>query len=350
MGIFILHFMDVKRNTAIKALRKDKNMCTAITYHSGDFYFGRTLDHEVSFGEQVVITPRNYPFSFLNHGKISSHYAIIGMACVVNNYPLYYEATNEAGLAMAGLNFVGNAFYSPKGEGVYNLAQYEFIPWVLGRCKDLNQAKKEIAQICLVDTPFSSDMPATQLHWIVADGNGAIVVEYTQTGLHIYDNPAGVLANNPPFPLQMFSLNNYMHLSPKSPDNTFAPELPLQEYCKGMGAIGLPGDWSSQSRFVRAAYVVANSTPADTEEARVNQFFHMINTVDQVKGCTDLGNGKYEMTLYASCCNTDKGIYYYTTYGNHQITAVDMKSEDLEQKTLICYPLQQTENILFANK
>ena len=325
-------------------------MCTAIAHYDRDFYFGRTLDYEMSYGEQVVITPRNYPLQFTNQLPMQTHYAIIGMAHVARDYPLYYEAANEVGLAMAGLNFVGNACYSAAPAGEYNLAQWEFIPFVLGRCDTLNKAREEIGRVCLLDTPFDRSLPAAQLHWIVADKTGAIVVEYTADGLHIYDDPAGVLTNNPPFPQQVFALNNYMHLSPKSPQNTFASNLPLQEYCKGMGAIGLPGDNSSQSRFVRAAFVRANSVAPDSEEDRVTQFFHMMGAVEQVRGCTDLGDNKYEITLYTSCCNVSRGIYYYTTYTNQRITAVQLQGENLDSKSLICYPLQHRQDILTVNQ
>ena len=91
-------------------------MCTAITYNNEDFYFGRTLDYEFSYGEKITITPRNYNFKYKNKENISNHYAIIGMAHIANDYPLYYEAVNEQGLGIAGLNFVGNAYYNDKIE------------------------------------------------------------------------------------------------------------------------------------------------------------------------------------------------------------------------------------------
>lgn len=105
-------------------------MCTAVTYKTKDFYFGRTLDYEISYNEEVVITPRNYPFHFKEKGSINNHYAIIGMATVIGNYPLYYDAINEKGLGIAGLNFVGNTVYNDKTLGKDNITQFEFIPWI----------------------------------------------------------------------------------------------------------------------------------------------------------------------------------------------------------------------------
>ena len=324
-------------------------MCTAATYQTRDFYMGRTLDYEFSYGDQITVTPRNYPFSFLHMPSLSHHYAMIGMACVMDDYPLYYEAFNEKGLGIAGLNFVGNAVYfDPKPEKD-NIAQFELIPWILGTCASLAEAKESLSRINLISTPFKKNLPLAQLHWIIADASGAITVESTADGLHVYDNPVGVLTNNPPFPMQMFSLNNYLHLSPKQPENHFSEQLPLQTYSRGMGALGLPGDLSSSSRFAKVAFTKMNSRSGDSELESVSQFFHILGSVDQQRGCCEVAENKYEITLYTSCCNAIKGIYYYNTYENHQINAVDMHRENLDTTALIRYPVLETQNILFQN-
>lgn len=217
-------------------------MCTAATYQTKDFYFGRTLDYEFSYGDQIAITPRNYPFSFRHAGEMNTHYAIIGMAHVAGNYPLYYDAINEKGVGMAGLNFVGNAAYADVTSDRDNVAQFEFIPWILSQCATLSEVQTLLERMTLVDTPFSEQFPLAQLHWIISDKTGSITVESMADGLHIYENPVGVLTNNPPFPQQMFQLNNFMHLSPKQPVNTFSDNLALTAYSRGMGALGLPGE------------------------------------------------------------------------------------------------------------
>ncbi|MGN0173633.1 MAG: choloylglycine hydrolase [Acutalibacteraceae bacterium] len=320
-------------------------MCTAATYKTKDFYFGRTLDYEFSYGDEVTITPRNYAIDFRHMGEIKSHYAMIGMACNAADYPLYYDAVNEKGLGMAGLNFVGNAFYKSLEQGKENIAQFEFIPWILSQCATVKEAIALIEKMNLVDTPFSEELPLAQLHWIIADCNDAVTVESVKDGIHIYENPVGVLTNNPPFEEQMFQLNNYMNLSPKSPKNLFSDKLSLQAYSRGMGALGLPGDLSSQSRFVRVAFTKMNSVSGSTESESVSQFFHILGSVDQQRGCCEVSDGKYEITIYTSCCNADKGIYYYTSYDNHQITAVDMNKEDLDGNSLIRYELIKGEQI-----
>ena len=138
-------------------------------------------------------------------------------------------------------------------------------------------------------------------------------------------------------------------MSNESPKNKFADGLELQQYSRGMGAIGLPGDLSSQSRFVRASFVKMNSVSGESENESVSQFFHILNSVEQQRGCCKLGDGKYEITIYTSCCNATKGIYYYTTYDNHQITAVDMNKEDLNGKEIIRYSLVKGEHINYQN-
>lgn len=324
-------------------------MCTAVTYQTKDFYFGRTLDYEFSYGEEIVITPRRYPFQFRHMEERKEHYAMIGMAHVATDYPLYYEAVNEKGLGVAGLNFVGNAQYGKVTEGKQNVASFELIPWLLGSCESVKQVRDALSQINIVDTAFHEKLPPSPLHWLIADSNEAITVEAVKEGLKVYDNPVGVLTNNPPFAQQMFQLNQYQSLSPRQPENHFAKGVSLALYSRGMGAIGLPGDLSSTSRFVRAAFTKMNSKSGTSEEESVGQFFAILGCVAQQKGCCEVADGKYEYTIYTSCCNANRGIYYYTTYTNHQITAVDMHQEELDSEKLISYPVCQKEQIYYQN-
>ena len=131
--------------------------------------------------------------------------------------------------------------------------------------------------------------------------------------------------------------------------NRFSEKMDLKPYCLGMGGLGLPGDLSSASRFVKAAFTKMNSVSGDSESESLSQFFHILAAVEQQRGCAKDENGQYEMTIYSSCCNTDRGIYYYTTYENRQITGVDMYKEDLEGCRLISYPLIQGQQINMQN-
>lgn len=324
-------------------------MCTAATYQTKDFYFGRNLDYEFPYGEEVTVTPRNYPFRFRHMPELTRHYAMVGMAHVQEGYPLYYDAVNEKGLCIAGLNFVGNAVYGKSQEGKDNVAQFELIPWLLGKCGSVKEAKALLDRIQITDTPFSPQLPIGQLHWLLADREDCLVLESMADGLHVYENPVGVLTNNPPFPMQLFALRNYAALSPDTPENRFAPALDLAPYSRGMGAMGLPGDLSSQSRFVRAAFTRMNARSGEGEGESVSQFFHILGSVEQQRGCCHLEGGKYEITLYSSCCNADRGIYYYTTYENSRISAVDLHRTELESRDLSRYPLTKGPDICWQN-
>lgn len=317
-------------------------MCTAVTYQTKDHYFGRTLDLEYSYNEQVVVTPRNFSWKFRAVEQMASHYAMIGMAMVAENYPLYYEAANEHGLAMAGLNFPGNAHYFDKIPGKDNVTPFEFIPWILGQCKDLTEARGLLEKINLCNIPFSEEFPLSPLHWIIADCSGAITVESMADGLKIHQNPVGVLTNNPPFDYHMTHLCDYLNLTHLPPENRFG-NIDLLPYSRGMGAIGLPGDLSSASRFVRAAFVKLNSVSGEGEKESISQFFHILGSVEQQRGCAQMPDGRYEITHYTSCINTDKGIYYYTTYDNSCISAVNMRICDLDGTALHVYPLEKNQ-------
>jgi choloylglycine hydrolase len=296
-----------------------------------------------------VVTPRNFPFHFRHMGSLPSHYAIIGMATVAGGYPLYYDATNEKGLSIAGLNFPGNADYKPLAEGKDNVATFELIPWLLGQCATVEEAKDYLTRMNLADTPFSPQFPVSPLHWIIADRDCAITVESVREGIRIYDNPVGILTNNPPFDYQMTNLTNYMSLSTEPPENHFSDQLNLTPYSRGMGMLGMPGDLSSASRFVRAAFTKLHSISGTSESESISQFFHILGSVAQQRGCVHMGEGKYEITIYTSCCNTDRGIYYYTTYENSQITGVDMHRENLDGQQLSRYPLITGQQIHMQN-
>lgn len=336
-------------------------MCTAATYKTKNSYFGRNLDYDISYGETAVIIPRNFPFHYREAGIQDSHYAIIGITCIAEipaqyltanqpkDYPLLYDAINEKGLGMAGLNFAGNAVYHDHIDGKDNIAQFEIIPWVLGQCATVAEARDLLSRINFRNTDFSKQLPIAELHWIIADTEESIVVEAVADGIKIYDNPVGILTNNPTFNEQLFNLNNYMALSATSPENRFLPGYDLKEYSRGMGAIGLPGDLSSQSRFVKATFTKFHSLSADNEMSSVSQFFHILHSVDQQNGCCDLGDNRYERTLYSSCYNLQQGIFYYTTYNNHQISAINLHNVNLDAKELFRYPIIEIEQINYQN-
>lgn len=323
-------------------------MCTALRFVGDGVYFGRTLDNGKSYREQVIIVPRRRALVFSECGELGAHYAIIGMGIVHDGTALFFEACNERGLFMAGLNFVGNAVFGTVKNCADNICVHEFIPWVLAKCATVDEARRLLSRINLIDTA-PPDLSVAQLHFMIADGVEAITVESTADGLHVYDNPVGVLTNNPPFPMQMFNLNNYMTVSPKPPCNNFCTKLDLVRYSHGLGAFGLPGDTSSQSRFVRACFLSLNSPPTVGTENSVGQFFHIMDGVGQVRGSCLMPDGDYETTLYTTCFDGKRGVMYYTTYYNRRICAVDMHAVDLDGCSIVRYPLIRGEQIFAQN-
>ncbi len=308
-------------------------MCTAVSW---GVYFGRNLDLERGYGEKVVITPRNFVFQKGFPKPLKSHYALIGMAAVMDNYPLYFEATNEKGLSMAGLNFPENAVYFDADPKKDNIPPYALIPWVLGQCANLEEVRQLLKKLNLTNENFSETLPLSPLHFLISDQTGCLVVESVGEGLKLYDNPFGVLTNNPPFPYHRLHLNDFMALHAGAADNRFDEKLPLHNYSLGMGALGLPGDFSSASRFIRAFFVKENSAPGESETEKVTHFFHILQSVAMPKGCVWTKNG-YEYTRYTSCCNAERGIYYYTTYENLQPTAVYLHGVALDTPQLYAY-------------
>lgn len=317
-------------------------MCTAFTFHNDALYFGRNMDLEYEFGESVVITPRHYGIATKACGTISTHYAMMGMANVTSHYPLYAEAVNERGLCMAGLNFPGNARYLSKAEVTKQpVTPYELILYVLGTCATLAEARALLAKLDLVAIPFLPSLPLASLHWLISDASGSLTVEPTPSGLRVYENPHGVLTNNPPFPFHLDNVRQYLHLSAGSPENHFSPALPLTPFCQGAGAIGLPGDFSSASRFVKTLFCRENSHCDQTEAACVAQVFHILDAVALVRGTVITPEGKMGITTYSCCIDVKAGIYYYKTYENSQITKIQLTEERMEQRDLICFPLRK---------
>lgn len=314
-------------------------MCTAVNYNN---YFGRNLDYEHKFGEEAVIVPKNFPLPFRFAPTLSSHPAIIGIAKIIDSYPLFFDGMNEKGVACAGLNFVGYAHYNKEVKGKINIPSFEFIPYILTHAESVLCAKELLKEINITSTPFSKDIPPSQLHFIISDKESSLAVESTKEGLKVYDNPVEVLTNNPEFPWHMTNLSLYLNLTSSYPENRFSKALPLSPFSRGMGAMGIPGDLSSPSRFIRGAFARENAV-CDS----IGDFFHILSTTKQILGISKTEGGKDEMTEYSSAYDRERFILYYTTYTNRQITAIDTKKYDLNGHTLLSFPLKREENIMF---
>ena len=298
-------------------------MCTAINTNNNLHLFGRTLDFEHSFGQEIVSTPRNYM-----QGDITCTYSIIGAAKAVGDAILFFDGMNEKGLCGAALNFPGYAVYHPEREGMTNLASYQLLPYILGRCESVKEARLILEKTSITPKSFSSDMPSTPLHWIFADRGEAITVESLKDGLKIYENPLGILTNSPTFDYHMIRLADYMNMTADYPENSLTA-CTLSHYSRGMGAIGLPGDFSSSSRFVRAAFLLKNTKFGETD---ADSFFHIMDSLSGPDGCVRTVSGEPVRTIYTSCACTNDLTYRYTTYENRSIREVRLDPTDKKMK------------------
>lgn len=272
------------------------------------------------------------------------------MALVQDNYPLYFDGANEKGLGMAGLNFDGPAHYFPEQAGKQNVTPFELIPYVLGQCATVAEAKELLKDVSLINIDFSDKLVLSPLHWLVADKSGAaIVVESTKAGLHVYDNPVGVLTNNPEFPQQLQNLANYQSISPANPANTLSAKLSLPVYSRGLGSHFLPGGMDSESRFVKVAFTKENAPVGKTEDENVVNYFHILHSVEQQKGLDEVAPNTFEYTIYSDGVDLTTGTFYYTTYTNNQINAVKMPKDKLDQGQLLTFDVQEKSAVNYQN-
>lgn len=324
-------------------------MCTAIHWKSNFSYFGRNLDIDRDYGEAVTVAGRHFPFLFRNQTFMEDHYAMMGMAKVSESYPLFFDAVNENGLSIAGLDFPDNAVYHDYVPGKYNITPFELIPWILCQCKSVAESIELLKDCSIWACPFNEELPLSPLHWLLADEKECVVLEPLENGLTIVSNPVGVLTNNPPFSYHMYHMTEYLNLTSSHPVNRFSNKIHLKPFSYGMGGIGLPGDLSSSSRFIKASFSSLNAEKGKNEAEDITQFFHLLDSVNQTKGLNRMKNGIAEYTKYSACCNMNTGVYYYTTYGSRTVAAVTMRNTDLCSAELITFPLICDQQINYQN-
>ncbi|MGL4798574.1 MAG: choloylglycine hydrolase, partial [Cellulosilyticaceae bacterium] len=313
---------------------------------------GRNMDLEYNFNQHVTLVPRQFKWTNVVTGDANTtQHAILGMASVVNDHPLFADGFNEKGLACAGLNFPGYAYYEPEvQEDKVNLGPYDLMLWILGQFERVADVKEAMTRIDLIAKPFAEGLPLATLHWMVTDRNGeSIVIEKTKEGLKVYDNTVGVLTNSPTFDWHLTNLRQYIGLQSTQPDSAIWDKANLTPLGQGVGLHGLPGDFSPASRFVRTAYLKSHAAFINTLDEGVAEFFHILANVAMVCGAVTTPEGKNDITLYTACMCQEKGIYYYTTYENQQIIGIDMHQEDLEASGLKVFEYKKTPTIVIQN-
>ncbi|MGL5634335.1 MAG: choloylglycine hydrolase [Sarcina sp.] len=328
-------------------------MCTSLTLLSNEnkHLFGRNMDIEYTFGQSVGIVPRNFEYqNRIMKTTEKTKYAIIGMMTIMEGHPMLADGMNEKGLAIAGLNFPIYSYYeSETKSGMTNIGVYDFMLWVLANFDSLESVKKELDNVNIMSIPFSPTTPVPTLHWMITDKTGkSIVVEKSKEGLKVFDNNIGVLTNSPTFDWHTTNLKQYISLDANQPEKTNWSLEELNPLGQGLGLIGLPGDFTPASRFIRVAYLRQAALKYDADSVNVDEFFHILANVAMVRGAVRTPKLS-DITQYTSCMNLEDNIYYYNTYNNNQINAIKLCNEDLEAKELKLFDYKDTLNINYQN-
>jgi penicillin V acylase-like amidase (Ntn superfamily) len=313
-------------------------MCTGIRFSDGhdNLYLARNLDWTSGYGQQVVVTPTGYaprsPF-----GAVPGiRHATIGMGIVEDGTPLYFDCGNDAGLAVAGLNFPGYADYAPGPvEGATNVAAFEVPLWVCSQFASVDEVEAALADVVIVDRPINDRYPSSLLHWIVGDATRSIVVEHTSDGMHVFDDDVDVLANQPGFAWHHENLRNYLNTSPEFPEEVELGRAHLAPFGSGSHMRGIPGDYYSPSRFVRAAYVNDHYPTKASEEENVSRAFHTLQQVAMVDGCAAMGSGEFETTIYTGLFSSRTTTYYWNTYDDPTIRSVALADRSPDGTELV---------------
>ena len=323
-------------------------ICTAVKFKKEGAFFGRNLDLEFSYNEKIAVMPRNFPLIFKSGETMSTHFSMIGTAHISGGFPLFYDAVNEHGVFMAALNFPGEAAYFYDKSKTFHLAPFEVIPFVLSRCSNAEEAAMILKNASVDDVSFSEELPNTPLHWFLADRESCFVIEPLSTGISVKENPVEVLTNSPSFDFHLKNLANFGGISARETEFGFAENLDIKPFSRGSGTFSLPGGLDSCSRFIRAAFVKENSVCDEEEISSVTQFFHILSSVEQPKGCVRLFDGELEHTQYSSCAD-ERGRYFYRTYNNSRICCIDIKKEHLDSSVLKIFPFLNRQDIFYQN-
>ncbi len=241
---------------------------------------------------------------------------MFGIGIMPDEFPLFFDAVNEHGLFAAALNFQGFAHYNDAKAGKINLAPDELIPYVLTHSKNCEEAISLLEDINIIPLPYNQNFSLSYLHFSFSDKEKTIICEPLENTLSVKINKTEVLTNNPDFEKMTFILNNFSSLSPENPIINNPNNLCLYNYSKGLGALGLPGDYSSVSRFIRAVFVKENYPKEDG----VMPIFNILSSVSVPKGSVKADDGSLFYTRYTSVYDLNSKSLYYKDETDYKIT------------------------------
>ncbi len=314
-------------------------MCTAIRFN--ERYFGRTLDFERTFGESLVVTPREK----MQIIESRNRYAMMGIGVIIGDTPLYFDGVNEWGLAAAALNFPGYAVYCSADSGGTGIPSGHLISHILGLCRSVTEIREMLDKIAITDEMADGKTPPTPLHWIFSDGRESVIIESVEGGLRVYDKHVGVLTNAPELPYHLTRLADFSGLKAKNPESSIEN---IKAYSRGMGAIGLPGDFSSSSRFVRAAFLKENCFGGVSVEgvSEISRAFSVLSSVSIPIGAALSDEGLPVFTIYTALIDMAEPSYYLTTASHRTVLCARLTDSLCDGKGIQSYPIYREEKII----
>lgn len=305
----------------------------------------RTMDFDFNLEADFIVVPRNYPLlTSLSGPKALGTYGFMGKGRKLETYILA-DGLNEVGLACAALYFPAYAQYSDGPlENKRNLSPEEVVAWILSSFSSVEDLRAGIGELNIVNKINAFFGIVLPLHWIVSDQSGAtIVIEPTQEGIKIYDNPIGVMTNSPDFNWHITNIRNYIGVKQNSIRPIKLGGLKFAPFGSGAGSFGLPGDYTPPSRFLRAVFGKETINPMEDEDEGVKAAFHILSSVDIPKGNVIADQG-VNYTQYTGCMAGASGNYYFKTYDNNQIIKINLFDQDLDAKEPKLYPVSQVQN------
>ncbi len=309
----------------------------------------RSMEFEVDLKSALNVQPRGELFTSITPDSTpglqwTNKYGYVYMNAM--GYPVTLDGLNEAGLSFGGLYLPGYTIYQdvPVGENSKALWNLDFGSWVLGNFSTTQEVENALGSVYVCQDTHIGVSP---LHFNITDASGSsIIIEYTANGVMVYDNKVGVLTNSPPYDWHMANIRNYLNLSPANPDSISFNGDWFSPIGQGAGLVGLPGDWSPPSRFIKCVLSSRYSqTPINSTEA-VNLALHIINGVDIPKGVSAIssnGKAEYDHTQWIVVRDLTNRKYMFRTYDDLQVKSVDLKQLNLSkgaEKTVI----QLTDN------
>lgn len=329
--------------------------CTGITLRAqdGSVVYARTMEFGFNFHSEAIVIPRGYPHfgsSPTGAGMTwSSKYALVGANGL--SLPMILDGINERGLACGLFYFPGYAGFqqATEADAPRTLAPWELPVWILSQCATVDEVRQRLPEILVADVVFPAWGTGTPAHYIVHDAAGnCLVIEYVQGKLHLHDNPIGAITNAPTFDWHLTNLRNYLNLSADNAADVELDGVKLAQFGQGSGMLGLPGDFTPPSRFVRAVALSHAAIPGATGADVVRQAFHILNSFDipagaiRQRGAKDDGQ---DYTEWTTASDTKARRFYFHTHGNRRVRMIDLTRCNLDAQQIATVSMSQEADV-----